>query len=176
MPKPFKVGSLSFDFTHVLVAGQKANDLVLVIDLKSDAADDVAIRKVLALTRALDVIGSRRPVTAVLTSVQLGPTTVRSMSNVCRVLPLGAPAGPSATDAVRDWLSVLLPLKQPNAEELQVEWERDLRGKVSQDVRGDFLEALVVAAPQGKVAVELTFSSAMDIAIAPALQENQIDE
>ena len=68
LPKPLKVGSLSFEFTHALIAGDRANDLVIVIELKGDSADDVVIRKVLALTRALDVLQSKRSVTTVLTS------------------------------------------------------------------------------------------------------------
>ena len=50
LPRPLKVGSLSFDFIYALVAGNKANDLVIVIELKSDTADDAVIRKVLSLT------------------------------------------------------------------------------------------------------------------------------
>ena len=70
LPRPFKVGSLSFEFTQALIASEKANDLVVVIELTGDTADDVVTRKVLALTRALDVMRSKRPVTAVLTSGQ----------------------------------------------------------------------------------------------------------
>lgn len=172
LPKPFKVGSLSFDFTHVLVAGERANDLVVVIEVKGDAQDDAVIRKVLAFTRALDVMRSKRPVTAVLTSGQVSSESVRSMSNVCRVLPLGAPSGPAALSAVRDWLSVLLPLKQPSAKELQVDWERELRAQIPLDVTADLVEAIVGAAALGKVAVETQFSRAMENAIAPALQED----
>ena len=39
LPKPFKVGALSFDFTHALVAEIRANDLVIVIELKSSTGD-----------------------------------------------------------------------------------------------------------------------------------------
>ncbi|KQP23353.1 hypothetical protein [Pseudorhodoferax sp. Leaf267] len=171
LPKPFKVGAISFDFTHVLVAGERANDLVVVIEVKGDAQDDAVIRRMLAFTRALDVMRSKRPVTAVLTSGQVSAETVRSMSNVCRVLPLGAPSGPTALTAVRDWLSVLLPLQQPSTKELQVSWEHDFRALLPQDVTADLVEAVVGAAALGKEAVEAQFSSAMENAIAPALQE-----
>src|SRR5208282_3132605 len=89
LPQPIKIGSGSFQFAHTLVAGDKANDLVVVIELKPDTSDDTVVRNILGLTRALDVLRSRRSVTAVLTSGQPGPGTVRSMSRVCRVLPIG---------------------------------------------------------------------------------------
>jgi len=154
LPMPFKVGSQQFEFTQALLAGHRANDLVLVIDVKGDTADEVVTRKVLALTRALDVLRSKRPVTVVLTAGQAHPETVRSIGKVCRVLPVGSPAGPDAYNAVRDWVSVLLPLAQPNAVESKVEWEADLRKVVAASTRGPLMESLIAAAPGGKDAVE----------------------
>jgi hypothetical protein len=158
LPKPFKVGSQSFDFTHALVASDRANDLVVVIELKGDTADDVIIRKVLALTRALDVLRSKRPVTAVLTSGQPRLETVQSINKVCRILPVGAPVGPDALDAVRDWLAVLLPLTQPPAVDTMLDWEADLRRAAPAAAKGVLMEALIAAAPYGKEAVEIVLA------------------
>ena len=158
LPKPFKVGSQSFDFTHALVAGDRANDLVIVIEIKGDTADDAVTRKVLALTRALDVLRSKRPVTAVLTSGQPRSETVQTISKVCRVLPVGAPTGPDALDAVRDWLAVLLPLTQPSAVETMLDWEADLRIAAPATAKGALMDALIAAAPRGKDAVENVLS------------------
>lgn len=60
LPKPLKVGSIPFDFTYALVAGNRANDLVIIIELKGDTTDDGVTRKVMALTRALDVMQSKQ--------------------------------------------------------------------------------------------------------------------
>lgn len=176
LPRPFKVGSLPFEFTHALVAGDKANDLVIVIELKGDTADDAVIRKVMALTRALDVMRSKRPVTAVLTSGQPRSETVHSISRVCRVLPIGAPAGPNAQNAVRDWLSVLLPLKEPAAFEVMLDWEGDLRRKLPTAVRGPLLDELVAAAPHGKVSVEEALALSISTVVEPVLQEGEDDQ
>lgn len=169
LTRPFKVGSVSFDFTHALVAGARANDLVIVIDLKGDTADDALIRKVLALTRALDVMRSKRPVTAVLTSGQPRSETVQLISKVCRVLPVGSPTGPDAIDAVRDWLAALLPLTEPAAVETMLDWEADLRAVAPEAAKGELMEALIDAAPRGKLAVEevlaATISQPMDIVL-----------
>ena len=176
LPRPLKVGSLSFDFTYALVAGNKANDLVIVIELKSDTADDTVIRKVLSLTRALDVLQSKRSVTAVLTSGQAIPETVQSISRVCRVLPVGAPSGPKAIDAVRDWLSALLPLAQPPPVETLVDWEGDLRSSIPRNAAGQFLDELLSAAPAGKLAVEQVLASAIQAAVESVLEDDQDEQ
>jgi hypothetical protein len=176
LPKPLKVGSLSFEFTHALLAGDRAKDLVIVIELKADTADDAVIRKVLALTRALDVLQSKRSVTVVLTSGQAAPETVQSISRVCRVLPVGAPMGPKATEAVRDWLSVLLPLSEPAAVESFIDWEGDLRRSVPANTAGLLMEELLSAAPHGKIAVEQAFARSISASVKAALDEADQDD
>ncbi len=173
LPRPFKIGSLAFEFTHALVAGGHANDLVIVIELRGDSADDAIIRKVLALTRALDVLRSKRPVTAVLTSGQAIPNTVQSISRVCRVLTVGSPTGPKAEEAVRDWLSVLLPLIEPPAVETLIDWETDMRQRLPRNAQDLGIEELLDSASRGKIAVEETFAGAVRIAVKASLQEDE---
>jgi hypothetical protein len=173
LSRPLKIGSLSFDFAHALVASEKANDLVIIIELKGDTADDAVIRKVLSLTRALDVLQSKRSVTAVLTSGQASPETVQSISRVCRVLSVGAPSGPGAMNVVRDWLSVLLPLAQPPPVETLVDWERDLRQSVPGSAAGTLLEQLLGSAPLGKLVVEQVLASAIRAQVGSALEHDQ---
>jgi hypothetical protein len=176
LPRPLRVGSLSFDFAYALVAGDKANDLVIVIELKGDTADDTVIRKVLSLTRALDVLQSKRSVTVVLTSGQAAPETVQSISRVCRVLPVGAPSGPKAIDTVREWLSVLLPLAQPPPVATLVDWEGDLRRNIAANAAGPFLEELLSAAPTGKLAVEQVLASAIQVPVMSVLEDDQDEQ
>ena len=173
LPRPLKVGTLSFDFAHALIAGDKANDLVIIIELKGDTVDDTVVRKVLSLTRALDVLQSKRSVTVVLTSGQAAPETVQSISRVCRVLPVGAPSGPKAVDSVRDWISVLLPLVQPPPVETLVDWESDLRSNIPSNAAGPLLEQLLSAAPAGKLAVEQVLASAIQSRVASILEDDQ---
>jgi hypothetical protein len=173
LPQPMKIGSLFFEFDHALVASERGNDLVIVIELKGGTSDEALIRKVLSLTRALDVLKSRRSVTAVLTSGPALPETVQSISRVCRVLPIGTPSGPKAADAVRDWLSVLLPISQPATVEMLADWRGDLAVEIPAAVAGPFADALVAAAPLGKQVVEDCFSEAIRAAVAPALSEGE---
>ncbi|KPH86132.1 hypothetical protein GLUCOINTEAF2_0202986 [Komagataeibacter intermedius AF2] len=175
LAQPVKIGSLSFEFDHALVASERANDLVIVIELKSGTSDEALIRKVLALTRALDVLKSKRSVTAVLTSGQALPETVQSISRVCRVLPIGTPVGPKAADAVRDWLSVLLPISQPATVETLVDWTDDLRREIPKAAAGPLADLLVETAPLGKQAVEDVLADAIKVAVEPALAEGEDD-
>ncbi len=176
LPKPFKVGSIPFEFTHALVAGERANDIVIVIELKGDTVDDAVTRKVMALTRALDVMRSKRPVTAVLTSGQPRTETVQSISKVCRVLSVGAPTGPDATSAVRDWLSVLLPLIQQPPVEMLLNWEADLSVTNTASAMGEFMDALIDAAPRGKEAVENVLADAITKSVGAAIVDEGDEE
>lgn len=173
LPQPMKVGSGSFEFAHALVAGDKANDLVLVIELKPNTPDDAVVRNVLGLTRALDVLRSRRSVTAVLTSGQAAPETIRSMSRVCRVLPIGAPQGPKAQDAVRDWLAVLLPLANPVSAVAVIDWRADILSTLPTSAAGEFADRLLAAATGGAEAVEAAFAAELGAQALPALNEDE---
>lgn len=173
LPRPLKVGALSFEFTHALLAGERATDLVIVIELKGDTVDENVTRRILALTRAMDVLRSRRSVTAVLTSGQAAPDMVHSLSRVCRVLPIGAPSGPGADDAVRDWLSVLLPLKGPDAVDEELNWRADVEKHIPRIAAEPFVIELLEAAAQGPVAVEQTFAKGIRERVAPTLAEDE---
>ena len=152
--KPIRIGSQAFDFTHVLVAGEKANDLVIVIELTGASEDAQVTRSVLAFTRALDVLGSKRSVTAVLTSGQADNDLVNSISRVCRVLPVGARTGPMAEEMVRDWLAVLLPLKSPPPVEHLADWKASLEMHLEQTDNDPAIARLVQLAEGGKAEVE----------------------
>lgn len=176
LPQPMRVGSVSFQFAYALVAEKRANDIVIVIELKSETSDEIVVRNVLGLTRALDVLKSKRSVTAVLTSGQAAPETIRSISRVCRVLPIGAPSGPNAEEAVREWLSVLLPLKAIGPAQAAVEWEPALREQLHMVDETPYLERLIVAARAGEESVEKEFAAEIATLITPALKEDDEEE
>lgn len=152
--KPIRIGSQAFDFTHVLVAGERANDLVIVIELTGVSEDAQVTRSVLAFTRALDVLGSKRSVTAVLTSGQADNDLVNSISRVCRVLPVGAPSGPMAEEMVRDWLAVLLPLRSPPPVEHLADWKTSLEKQLQDTDDEPAVGRFMQLAEKGTEAVE----------------------
>lgn len=142
----------------MLVAGEKANDLVIVIELTGASEDTQVTRSVLAFTRALDVLGSKRSVTAVLTSGQADNDLVNSISRVCRVLPVGAPTGPMAEEVVRDWLAVLLPLKSPPPVEHLADWKANLEKHLEHTDDEPAVARFVQLAEGGKETVEAALS------------------
>ena len=172
LPRPMKVGSGSFEFSHALVGSNTANDLVVVVEVKPDTSDDLIVRNILGLTRALDVLRSRRSVTAVLTSGPAAPETLRTISRVCRVLPIGAPQGPKASEEVREWLAALLPLGQHAGGEIALDWLAELRSQLSKTV-DPFTETLLARATEGDKAVEAAFAAALKSAATPALAEDE---
>lgn len=171
LEKPIKIGSQEFEFTYGLVAGERANDLVIVIEL-TGASDSVQItRSVLAFTRALDVLGSRRSVTAVLTSGQANTDLVNSISRVCRVLPVGAPSGPLAEELVRDWLAVLLPLKSPPPVEHLADWKTSLEKRFEDTNYMHSVGRIIQLAEEGRESVEAALAVEISTLADEALED-----
>ena len=85
---PIKIGNVQFDFAAVLFGTGKNPDLVVVIDTISEDGQRTR-QKIGGLGRALDVVGSRRPVTAILTGPRPDEATLEVITRVCRVLAVG---------------------------------------------------------------------------------------
>lgn len=169
--KTIKIGSQTFEFTYVLVAGERANDLVIVIELTGASDDAQVTRSVLAFTRALDVLGSKRSVTAVLTSGQADNDLVNSISRVCRVLSVGAPSGPLAEELVRDWLAVLLPLKSPPPVEHLADWKASLEKQLDDTNNEYSVGRFVQLAEESKESVEAALAFEISTFADEALED-----
>jgi hypothetical protein len=115
---PIAIAGVSFEFPAAYVGTAPSPDLVLIADTAFES-DQRILRKIEGVARALDVVGSRRPVTAVVAGPRPGSATIDALSKVCRVLPIGAPSGGAPPGPLRDWLAVLLPLTIP-APSLQI--------------------------------------------------------
>jgi hypothetical protein len=114
MKQPLVVASVPFEFPALLIGTGNSPDLIAVVDSVTDT--ELRIRQKLdGFSRALDVAGSRRPLTAVIAGPKPSDATLEVLSRVCRVLPVGTPSGDGADAALRDWLAVLLPLRLPDA-------------------------------------------------------------
>lgn len=171
LPRPLKIGNLSFDFSHAFLAPEGGSDLVVIIELRSDGDDDAEVRRILSLARALDVLESRRSVTAVITIAKPSGPVLQSMSRVCRVLPIGTAQGPEARAEVRDWLSVLLPLEDLHAVEALTDWQTALRVATPDEYQNRHFDELIEAATIDAEAVEQLFAEEMKIRVVDALRE-----
>ncbi|OWV65336.1 hypothetical protein ATY76_18950 [Rhizobium sp. R339] len=169
--KPFRIGSQEFDFTHILAGTGKANDIVLVIELTGGSANDVVTRSVFAFTRALDVVGSRRPVTVVLTSGQADKELVNAINRVCRVLPIGAPEGEDSHQTVKDWLSALLPLESPPPVAHLADWRGLLVDDLKESLDEAETELFISWAQGGKESVEDALAAEITDRADRALEE-----
>lgn len=122
---PFKVAGVEFAFTGAMRGRDgRALDLVLVVDTTTgDFGDRDGARvrqRVEALSRALDVTGSRYVVTVILAGAVLAEG-IEALSETCRVLQVervalddqGKPMDETAGRQLDDRIRVLLPLTLP---------------------------------------------------------------
>jgi hypothetical protein len=124
---PFKVAGVDFAFTGAMRGrGGRALDLVLLVDTTTgdfgDRDGGRVRQRVEALSRALDVTGSRYVVTVIVAGAVLAEG-IEALSETCRVLqvesvPLddqGKPVDEAAKQQLEDRIRVLLPLTLPVA-------------------------------------------------------------
>lgn len=150
---PLAVASVPFEFAALLVGSDRANDLIVVVDTLVDG--EVRIRqKVEGLSRALDLVASRRPLTVVLVGPPPRPSIIECLARVSRVLAVGTPTGDNADRFLTDALAVLLPLALPDASEAVADPISELRKQLGADADQDALAPLLAAAPIGADAVK----------------------
>lgn len=150
---PVTIASVPFEFAALLVGSDRANDLIVVIDTLIDG--EVRIRqKVEGLSRALDLVASRRSLTVVLVGPPPRPSIIEGLARVSRVLTVGTPTGEEADRFLTDTLAVLLPLALPDASEAVVDPIKEVRRQLTADIDKDALAPLFAAAPSGTDAVK----------------------
>lgn len=112
-------------------------------------------QKIEGLARALDLVSSRRPLTAILVGPLPNTTTIEAIARVCRVLQVGTPTGSTADQSLRDALAVLLPLELPDVSGAIADplGEAKRRTQIESASHGSTVKALYDAAPMGAGAV-----------------------
>lgn len=152
-PTPVSVASVRFEFAALLLGSDRANDLIIVIDTLIDA--ELRIRqKVEGLSRALDLVASRRPLTVVLVGPPPKAAIIEALARVSRVLTVGTPTGDNADRFLADTLAILLPLSLPDASEAVVDPLGEVRRQLPPEMDQDVLISLFAAAPGGTEAVQ----------------------
>jgi hypothetical protein len=149
---PFTVASMQFEFAAVLVASSRALDLIVVIDTLTESESRIR-QKVEGLSRALDLVASRRPLTTVLVGPPPPMTTASAISRVCRVLQVGTPTGDAADQFLRDALAVLLPLGLPDVSETVADPLGEVRRRVQGGEYVKEIATMLEAAVKGPEAV-----------------------
>lgn len=119
LPRPVEVAGIPFEFSAV-VAATSALDLIAVVDTIAES-DEANIRlRVEGLTRALDLVESRRPLTVILVGPEPMPELQLALTRVARVLIAGVP---NEERDLRQAIAVLLPLEPHAVAEMPESWQ-----------------------------------------------------
>lgn len=113
MPQPLQISGLSFEAPAAFVGHPPSPDLVVVGDTSLQSVRDLQ-QTVEGVGRALDVVGSRRPLTLVLVGPRPLSQAISTLSRYARVLTVGESADEAS---IANWLAVLLPLHLPQPAE-----------------------------------------------------------
>lgn len=152
------MASVPFEFSAVLVGTDRAPDLIVVLDTVEE--QEVRLqRKVEGLSRALDVVGSRRPLTAILVGPKPQTATLDMLGRVCRVLLVGTPLGDGAEESVEESLAVLLPLQLPESADTVADTAGELARHLPSGIDPAVFEAIMAAAPTGADGIEQVLRS-----------------
>lgn len=163
------IASVEFEFSAILTA-REGLDLVVVVDTVT-RKDSRVRRQLESLASALDLIGSRRPLTVVVVGPSPRQSVIEAMSRVGRVLLVGTPTGHKAEQSLRDALAVLLPLTLPEVVEPSTQSWDDLRRRVAATPHPDWAVPLLDAAPDGPDAVQEHLRRLIEAAIADGSAE-----
>lgn len=110
LPKPLVVGGSTFDFDAAARGTGVSHDLVVVATRQQ--APRRLLRLMAGLSRTLDQLDSKRPISLVLVDEQLDGASAEDLERHARVLTVSS-ADPSV-DQVRQAVAVLLPLTLPS--------------------------------------------------------------
>lgn len=148
---PLDIAGLRFDLPAAFIGTSPSPDLIVIADTAFDQ-DQRILKKIEGIARAMDVVRSKRPLTAVLAGPRPSSTVLESMSRVCRVLPIGTILDADADATLRNWLAVLMPLSLP-APNASI---ADPLTEIASQLGGldPEIAALVEVAPQGADAVQ----------------------
>jgi hypothetical protein len=125
LPVPVAVAGIPFEFSAVLAA-RSSLDLIVVVDTVTETDVASIRRRVQGLSRALDLVESRRPLTVVVIGPDPLPELQVALTRVARVLMAGVPG---SERELREAVAVLLPLELVTAAELPESW-RSARDKL----------------------------------------------
>ena len=187
---PFTVAGVEFPFTAAMRGRDgRALDLVLLVDTTTGNfgdRDGTRVRqRVEALSRALDVTGSRYVVTVILAGAML-LDSIEALSETCRVLHVedvllddkGKPADDAAERQLDDRIRVLLPLTLPaplpETQDGSSSATEQLIRALPTSIDQTLVDAVIAASNVGEQAVTDAVASVIDGAVKSALGREQL--
>lgn len=154
LPTPFSLAGIKFDVPGAFVGTGISSDLILLVDTASESQLRIQ-KKIEGIARALDVIGSRRPLTAIVAGPRPRNVALDAMTRVCRVLPIGYTSEAEQDGNILNWLAVLLPLNLPTPRAVAGD---TMAGLVSQSASDEIVLELIKSSVGGTRSVEQCLS------------------
>jgi len=161
LPKPLVVGGAAFDFDAVVTGTGVSHDLVVVSG--PDAETQRRMLLLSGLSRTLDRLQSRRPVSLVLVGLRPDRSVMAELERHARVMVIES-EDPTAEE-VRSAIAVLLPLRIPVARHVSVEPLDELTAALGSAITNEH-RALIDAARIGPDAVREALRTYVDDAAA----------
>jgi hypothetical protein len=160
LPTPLAIATVKFDIPAALVGTSSMPDLIVVLDTVQDG-DNRVRQKVEGIARALDVVRSRRPLTAVLVGPRPSISVLDALSRVCRALPVGTALEAEAETSLPNWLAVLLPLRLPELSRGLADPVHELVVRLADIAQDPVVADLIAGATRGTEEVENRFQAMM---------------
>lgn len=167
---PLDIAGLKFDFPAALLGTGPSPDLILVFDTAFEPEERVKT-KIQGMARALDVMKSRRPLTAILAGPRPRTATLDAMSKVCRVLPIGVAVNGDEEASLRNWLAVLMPLQLPQTTDATADPMAELLQQVG--APDPYTQKLLSAAARGSEQVRTALCELVEEPLLPTVEEPQ---
>jgi hypothetical protein len=160
LPTPLTIATVKFDIPAALVGTSSMPDLIVVLDTVQDG-DNRVRQKVEGIARVLDVVRSRRPLTAVLVGPRPSISVLDALSRVCRALPVGTALEAEAETSLPNWLAVLLPLRLPELSRGLADPVHELVVRLAGVAEDPVVADLITGATRGTEEVENRFQAMM---------------
>jgi hypothetical protein len=162
--QPTEVGGIPFEFAAML-AGKSSLDLVILVNSEVETDFEQTRRRVEGLTRALDLVRSRRSLTVVFVGPPPDPKLIRAIATVARVLRVRT--GDEAD--IRTGIAVLLPLKILE-EEADGEESWPVSRQAMAEAMSEEAKSVMAAAKTGSTAVEAAVGRVLGEPLASAAE------
>ena len=163
--EPLSIGPIEHHFAAALIGDARSIDLVVLVDTLTETEHSIRT-KVRNLGRALDHVSSHRPLSVVLVGPIPTSGTIRAVSEVARVLAVGAGADEMTDDGLADVLAALLPLDWANSAEHLQDPIGLVRDSLNMELEGSLADSLLRAAGRGPESVGKLFRAAIDSAVS----------
>jgi hypothetical protein len=166
MPTPLEIGGIEIEAAAAFVGKPPLSDLIVVGDTLTQTPRGLH-QSIEGVGRALDMMGSRRPLTLVVVGPRPESSILTSLSRYARVLAVGEQADEST---LSNWLAVLLPLKLPATENDRAYAAND---KLLTGASDPLVREFVELASHGQERVAARLAAAVDEPFAEANNNSQ---